>query len=195
MYSFTLDTNCVVAVDECRPEAKAIRVLADAHLNGEADVAVVAIMASEKQRPGHTHENFENFKSRLNSLGLGQLGMCLPMGYWDITFHDNSLLSGSEMIAMEQRIHHVLFPKIEFDYIDFCSSKGLDATSTIRNKLKETWRNAKCDVQAFWSHVNSCRDVFVTNDKNFHKHEKKAALIALGGKGIEFPDSAVSFLS
>jgi hypothetical protein len=52
MRSFTLGTNCLIAIDEDRPEAVAVRALADAHAAGKADVAAVAISASEKQSGG-----------------------------------------------------------------------------------------------------------------------------------------------
>jgi hypothetical protein len=68
-HSFTLDTNCLIAIDEGRPEAGAIRTLAHAHSLGKADVAVVAISASEKQKSGHYIQNFTEFRDRLASLG------------------------------------------------------------------------------------------------------------------------------
>jgi len=71
--AFTLDTNCIIAVDESRPEAAAIRWLADAHACGKADVAVVAIMASERQRCGQWLEGFQTFETRLTSLAWGIL--------------------------------------------------------------------------------------------------------------------------
>jgi hypothetical protein len=101
--------------------------LADAHAGG-ADVAVVAMRASEKQQGGHYIRNFAEFRDRLVSLGLGT----------------------------------------------------------------GTWRNRNCDVQAIWSHIHHKRDVFVTSDCNFHKADKKAALIALGAGRIEHPEGALS---
>ena len=51
--TFTLDTNCVIDVAEKRPAAKAVQALADAHAAGKADVAVIAITASEKKQDEH----------------------------------------------------------------------------------------------------------------------------------------------
>jgi hypothetical protein len=45
-----------------------------------------------------------------------------------------------------------------------------------------------------WIHIYGKRDVFVTSDKKFHVAAKKAALIDLGAKQIEYPNDAVSFL-
>jgi hypothetical protein len=47
MRTFTLDTNCLIAIDERRPEAASVRTLADAHAAGKANVAVVAMSASD----------------------------------------------------------------------------------------------------------------------------------------------------
>jgi hypothetical protein len=54
--AFTLDTNCLFVVDESRPEAADVRALASAHQAGQADVAVVAISASENRQGGGSIE-------------------------------------------------------------------------------------------------------------------------------------------
>jgi hypothetical protein len=86
LQTFTLDTNCIIDVAKKRPAAPAVQALADAHTAGRADVAVVAIAASEKQPDGHYSKDFTEFHNRLVSLGLGHLKVILPMGYWDICF-------------------------------------------------------------------------------------------------------------
>ena len=110
--------------------------------------------------------------------------------YWDITFWDYSVWSDAAMQALEQQIHETLFPNIEFLWQDYCRANGLDPKSTPSGK----WRNCKCDVLAMWSHIHGNRDVFVTSDGNFHAAAKKAAVISLGAKHIEYPDDAVSLL-
>lgn len=162
--SFTLDTNCVIAVDERRPEAPHILRLVQAHKDGRADVGVVAISASERQKDGKLLENFGEFKSRLAALGLSQLRMLHPMMYWDVTFWDASVYADDESEALEQRIHGILFPNMPFKWVDFCKANGLDPDHA---PLSAKWRNAKCDVQAMWTHITSRRSVFVTSDRNF----------------------------
>jgi hypothetical protein len=117
MVSFTLDTNCIIAVDEGRPEAASIRRLAKAHARSEADVAIVAIMASEKQRHGGWLENFVNFQDRLARLSLAHLGLCNPMLYFGHCFW-----SDKKQQALEQKIHEILFPRIERSLSDFCEA-------------------------------------------------------------------------
>jgi hypothetical protein len=190
MRTFTLDTNCVIAIEECRPESAAVRALADAHAAGRAHVAIVAMSASEKQRTGSHVHNFEEFRQRLVSLGLDHLDILKPMAYFDITFLDWCLLTDGPMERLERQIHSVLFPTVEFNWHDYCSVHGLDLNTLPAGK----WRNCKCDVQALWSHIHSKRNVFVTSDQNFHAATKKVALIALGANLIEYPDSAVSLI-
>jgi hypothetical protein len=191
-HSFTLDTTCLIDIDEGRPGAAAIRKLADAHSLGKADVAVVAMSASEKQRGGRYIQNFIDVRDRLVSLGLAHLRIIEPMGYFDITFWDYCLRTDDLMIALERQIHEILFPNFEFSWHDYCRTNGIDPVPTFPS---DTWRNRKCDVQAMWSHIHAKRDVFVTSDNNFHRAEKKAALIALGAKQIEYPDSAAGLLT
>lgn len=194
MVSFTLDTNCVIAVEADDPEAPAIRDLAEAHSAGKADVAVVAIMASEKQKSGATLESFEIFKNRLISLGLGHLGLCLPPLYFGLTFLGFSLWGSEEAIRLDASIHRILFPNIHPSLNDFCAERGLSSDVDIANRHKATWRNAKCDVLAILSHIIARRDVFVSNDKNFHSTAKKAKLLEIGAGRIEYPDAARALL-
>lgn len=154
-------------------------------------MAVVAISASERQVNNRRLENFSEFQDRLNALGLGHLELLRPMLYFDVTFWDFSLWSDKGMQAMERSIHEILFPNIPFLWADYCAAKGLDPTTVV---LDRKWKNAKCDVQALWSHAWQKRDVFVTSDGNFLKQEKLQRLIALVGGRIETPASAVALI-
>ena len=194
MLSFTLDTNCIIAVDEGRPEAAAIHRLAEAHARSEADVAVVAIMASERQRHGDWLENFGDFQKRLTRLGLDHLNLCNPIGYFDISFWDHCLWSGARELALEQKIHNILFPNVEFSFSDFCVARNIPSTPVVWDKVTHRWRNPKCDVQAIWSHINAHRDVFVTSDDVFHQATKKPILLQLGAGRIESPTQAAALL-
>lgn len=191
MLTFTLDTNCLIDIAEGRPHSGAIRALANAHARGEVSVAVVAISASEKQKTGERLTNFEQFRARLETLALGHLEILKPMLYWDIGFWDWGYWAGPEMVALEQKIHNVLFPTIEFQWPDFCSARGWDPNA---RPVDAKWRNAKCDVQALWSHIHHGRNVFVTGDAKFHAVTKLPAFIALGAGQIVSPQGAVDML-
>ena len=189
--TFTLDTNCIIAIDDSRPEASFVHELIKAHNQGNASVAIVAISASEKQKTGGYIENFAEFKDRIENLGLGHLNLLAPMFYWDITFFDYCLWCDESMTSLEMGIHKILFPKIPFLWADYCTAHNLSVETDCPDKK---WRNAKCDVQAYWSHVHGRRDVFVTTDNNYLK-SKKANLISLSGSRIETPESAVGLFS
>ncbi len=199
MLSLSLDTNCVIALDEVRTdptsnraaEAKTVRSLVNANAERKADVALVAISASERQKDNGRLENLSTFKERLVSLSLGHLELLHPMLYFDVTFWDASLWSNEEMQVLERSIHEILFPNIPLLWSDYCIANGLDSTVETRDRK---WKNAKCDVQAFWSHAWHKRDVFVTSDDNFHKELKKPKLIALAGGHIETPASAAALV-
>lgn len=191
MLTFTLDTNCVIALDEGRPEANAISAVADAHAAGTANVGLVAISASEGQRDGEPLENFALFQKRIVSLGLAHLEFLKPMCYWDVTFWDASLWVEPDMLELETTIQDILFPNIPVSWPEYCRGLGLDPKTNTNDRK---WKNAKCDVQAFWCHSFRRRDVFVTTDGNFHAVSRKARLIALTNGRIELPEAAADLL-
>lgn len=199
MLSLSLDTNCVIALDEVRvnpmshrvAEARAVEALVNAHVAGKANVAVIAISASERQKDNGHLENFSMFQERLASIGLAHLELLHPMAYFDVTFWDASLWCDETMQTLERAIHEILFPGIPFLWADYCAANGLDSSSETPDRK---WKNAKCDVQAFWSHAWRKRDVFVTSDGNFHAESKKHRLIEIAGGDIETPASAASLM-
>lgn len=52
MNRFTLDTNCIIDLEENRPSAEYVRVIVEAWKNGRIALAVVAVSASENQKFG-----------------------------------------------------------------------------------------------------------------------------------------------
>lgn len=192
MIKFTLDTNCVVDVDVGRPNAIFVKKIAGAHLRAEADVCIVAMMASEKQKSGSYLTSFTEFSEKLKLLELSHLGLTFPLCYFDISFWNCCILSGPDLSALEEAIHDVLFPEIEFNYLDFCNARNLDPDAALVGQAHK-WRNAKCDVQAIWSHINGNRDVFVTSDGNFLK-SKRQQLLDLGARQVLSPSEAASLL-
>ncbi len=187
--TFTLDTNCLIDIEKNRPAAAAVRMLADAHAAGTADLAVIAMSASENQKNGQLLCDFAEFQGYLATLHLAHLNIVMPMMYWDISFWDHCFWSDDAMLDLERQIHSILFPNMQFLWEDYCRDNGIDPTS---NPSVGPWRNHKYDVQAIWSHIHGQRQVFVTRDGNFHR--KKASLISLGAGRIEYPDNACSLL-
>ena len=184
---FTLDTNCIIDVDEDRPSAEYIKQIVDAHQKNLTDVAVPYIGASERQKNHGYHATSTDFDLRLARLGLDHLKVLQPMAYFDVTFLDGSLLSDGPMIALERQVHSILFSHIEFDYQNYCKKKGIDELP-----VDSKWRNVKCDVQAMWCHLHYTRNIFITSDQNFHR--KAAQLSAIGAGRILFPETAAKLL-
>ncbi|HEX7645300.1 MAG TPA: hypothetical protein VF450_12455 [Noviherbaspirillum sp.] len=193
LLTFSLDSNCIYAVEESRPDAVFVKELLHAHAAGKASVALVAISGSERQRGGGHLESFDEFKARVNALGFGGLELLMPKAYLGITYWNNAEWSDPGD-TLERSIHEIVFPGIPFQWEDYCREKGLDPVADFNSDAARKWKNAKCDVLALWSHAIRGRDVFVTRDTDFLAETKKRKLIALVGGHIETPESAVALL-
>jgi hypothetical protein len=191
MWTFTLDSNCIISIDEGGQDAALLRRLTGAHAAGKAQVAVVAIAAAEKQRTGSYLDNFDAFRDRLAALDLARLEILKPLACFNISFSGWCIEADDAMAALEREIHDILFPQSEFSWQDFAYANDLDPDSL---SPYGDWRSRKCAVLEIWSHIHHKRDVFVTADDEFHKPAKKAALFALGAGQIERPAQAVSLL-
>ena len=183
---FTLDTNCVIDLEERRANEAAIRELIELHRANKLALAVPGISASERQPSSGYSTSFDSFLSKLSGVDLSRVEILRPLAYLDIGYFDQCVLADDNMVALERSIHEVLFPEIAFLWPEYESKSGLAHDVAMRK-----WRNAKCDVLGMWSHIHYQGDVFVTNDKNFHNAEKKAKLLALGAGRIEAPSSAL----
>ena len=186
--SFTLDTNCLIDVEEGRPSAPFVRDLASLHGQNGIKVAISAIGASERQRAGGYTQNFSEFQAKLKALGFEALELLLPRAYWNVCFLDHCVFA-DENDTLEPEIHKVLFPTIEFMWVNYAKGRGLAVDSPDKN-----WRNAKCDVSALWCHIKHGGGVFVTSDGNFHAATKQDKLSALGVGTIAYPIDALSFV-
>lgn len=185
----TIDTNCIIALDERRAYASAISDLISMHDAGQITLRVAGISASEKQKDGKMAPNFALFKDRLARLGLGAAAIIAPPGYWDFTYMDNSFYSVASYTLLELEIHKVLWSDKPFYFHEF------EATA---DKTKPgwdwKWKNPKCDTLAFMGHVLAGSGLFVSDDSIFHG-EKKAELIKFAGGDIAKPMEAVARLN
>lgn len=176
--SYTLDTNCIIALEKNYPEALALRRLLEKHDQGTAKVRIVGIAASERQKSGIALENFEQFRSRVSAVGLDRVEILRPPCYAGIAFADWSIAIEGDLLDLEEKIHRVLFANLPFE-----------ASLAIRSDDPDSWGrwlNAKCDVLTAWCHIYYGGDILVTSDNNFHK-SKKGPLLALGAKEIVLP--------
>jgi hypothetical protein len=187
----TLDNNCLLSLNKRDGEYEHIKSLLT--LNSEQiTLCIPAIVASENQQNEVVSSNFGQFQEFLARIGCQDCELLNPMLYLDICYWDHAVLAGEEMALLEQRVHEILFPKVPFKYSEYCATFGLEPNNGI---IDRKWRNAKCDVQAMWCHIEYKGDIFVSQDNNFHKKTKKSKLIALGAKNIMTPSECLSELT
>lgn len=164
MTSFTLDTNCIIDIDESRPAAPSVEALLLAWREGAADLALVASSASERQ-PGRTYlSNFGAFEERRNALGFAGVPLLPSIGRYNISFFGQSLYGSAEGTEREASIYRVLFPSAPFKWADYAHAKGVDVDDHESN-ARLRWRNLILDAQALWAHDHAGRQVFVTSDQ------------------------------
>ncbi|WKE70580.1 hypothetical protein [Streptomyces sp. WP-1] len=190
MLSFTLDTNCLIAVEEKRPEAAAVRELVAQQRASRAAVRLVATMAAENQRDGTVLDNFSHFQRRISKLGLGGLEILAPVAVCDLTYFDWCVLAHDEAEAEAIRLHKVLFPTSPFGYLDAVPGNLGEET---RQLAERKWRNQQLDVLVLHTHIMAKADVFVTSDRNFLKQSKRQRLAELGARMILTPADAAAY--
>ncbi|MFC1551014.1 hypothetical protein ACFL6P_00475 [Candidatus Latescibacterota bacterium] len=193
MKKITIDTNCIIDLEEERESEKYVRSLIKMHGERKISLRVVSIGASERKIEGSYVANFREFKDKLEKVGLDKVEILRPIGYYGISFWGQGLWANEKMIELEEKIHKILFPGYEFKCKEYFES--LDAEYSHDSPLYHKWRNAKCDVLSLWAHIHFHGDVFVTSDKNFHKQSKKSDLINLGAGAILTPEETIFFLN
>ena len=128
---YTLDTNCIIDLEENRPDSVYLKKLIADHAVKKIDLAVVAISASENQLDGKPAWNYSIFEEKLRNTGLDHLEQLLPMAYWDVAFWDHAMGDGDR--TLEQSIHDILFP-----------GEPIEKPQEVGFSEKK-WRNHKCD--------------------------------------------------
>jgi hypothetical protein len=182
----TLDTNCIIAIDEGRqPQADCLRSLIKKHDAGKVHLQLVATSASERQSSGPYLDNFDKFRDRLNSIGLSHLQLLLPLMVFDVSYLDWCVLADDQDLRMLEDIHNVLFPGQPYILQDALTLADATVDS---DTVERKWRNRALDVHALWCHLRYNGDVFVTSDKNFHR--KQTSLATFGPVQILDPCQA-----
>lgn len=179
----TIDTNCIIALDENRPQALVLRQLISLSDAKRIELRVPAISASEKQKDNRYLGNFKHFKERLVRLGLESAKIIYTLNYLGVTYIGTSVLGGPTLMMLEREIHEILAPNRPIHW----SGDIKENSESIKRWHK--WRNTKCDVMAFWSHVWYGGGIFVSDDANFSR--KKDQLINLAGGAVITSDLAL----
>lgn len=151
-------------------------------------INVPAIIASEKMLENKHITNFSQFKLYIESIGLKNVEFTKPLGYVGIGFVDYCFLGGEDLIKMDDDIHKILFKNIEPRYKDFCLKRGIDG-----KQIDPKWRNSKIDVLIMWCHIYYEKDILITRDRNFKRHEND--LSKFFSKKIEImgPEKCISY--
>lgn len=192
MIKVTLDHNCIIALENNEASAPYIKELINMNDKNKIILQVVSIGAAERLPDGRHISNITEFKERIVVVGLGHVTILKPIAYWGLSFWGWGLNSdgpNGSMKTLEREIHKILFPEIEFEYVDFCKARNLNPRS---KEIDGKWRNRKCDVLTLWSHMYHKGDIFVSSEKGINK--RKQALIQLGVGDILTPQVAVSKL-
>jgi hypothetical protein len=149
MSRILLDTNCLIDLAEDDAAAAPLGVIVAASRRGLVRLAVAAITASENPRKGSPPKSWDEFSGLLARVGLADVEVLKSMGYWGVSFWDQGLWVGDDMLELEARIHAVLSPTLAID----------DRSDERR------WRNAKCDVQMVWTAMWNGVAVLISSDK------------------------------
>lgn len=192
LVTFTLDTNCIIDLDEVdRPNKTFVLELLSKSNDGHARISILASSASEKQIGGAHLESFSLFEERLTKLGLGHLELLQPIAKFGLSFYGFAVMPTEEQLRREEKIFQTLFPERQLSWQDFAQDNSLDPSDLTSDKAWK-WRNRLCDAQAYWSHEISGNDHFVTNDRNFRK--KLTIESGFPKASIVSPEEAVAIL-
>ncbi|MBN9031202.1 MAG: hypothetical protein J0I23_15480, partial [Rhizobiales bacterium] len=101
MIKFTLDTNCLIAVEDGRAERSSVLSLIDAQRQEAADLAMVASSAAERQIGGGALENIEEFRKRMETLGFGGIELLKPIAVWNLSYWDFAIYPSDEAADLQ----------------------------------------------------------------------------------------------
>lgn len=184
----TLDWNCVIEVEESRPQAACVLDLIRAHREGEIEVALLAASASENTKSKSFPGNSSIFKDRVAQLGWDDLPLVPMPAIYGLSYFDFCFYVGDgeaferDMDAIWREIAPNVPRKPSEHLMD---GQALD-DDVIQSEMLAKWRNTWCDVISAYSHIYAARDIFVTNNtKDFQKNAIKLA--SLGMKYISTP--------
>lgn len=190
--SFSLDWNCILAVENNESAAASVLTLVEAHRNGFAHVALLATSASENLRDKTFPGSYELFDRRVAKLGLADLPVLLTPGvfgltYWDRSYYVDENTYEPQRDAIWNAIHPSVPLELELPPDDHQAQQELWAAR------QQKWRNAWCDVNSIITHIDQQRDVFVTsNTRDFQRNS--SLLSSLGAAKIVVPDEAALLL-
>lgn len=192
----TLDWNCVIEVEEGRPQAQYVSNLIQLHRKGYFEVALLAASASENLKSKRFPGNAALFMDRVPALGWQDLPLVPMPGVWGLSYLDFCFFveDGNAFERDMSELWQAIAPSIPSEPSEYLP-EGVEITDAVaQSEGLSKWRNTWCDVISAYSHIHAGRDVFVTNNtRDFQKNAGK--LSALGMKHISTPAAAHAMVS
>lgn len=192
----TLDWNCVIEVEEGRPQAEYVSNLIQLHRKGHFEVALLAASASENSKSKRFPGNATLFMDRVFALGWQDLPLVPMPGVWGLSYWDFCFFveDGDAFERDMSALWQVIAPTTPSEPSEYLPV-GMELTDDVaQSEALSKWRNTWCDVISAYSHIHAGRDVFITN--NTHDFQKNAdKLSALGMKYISTPAEAHTMVS
>jgi len=173
MKCFTLDSNCIVDLEECRPDAVHLEELKRIWGAGVIELAVVSVSASENQPACEAMRDHAEFEAKLKRVGLLRARELPPVGIWAFGFWDHMLWSSDKLEKQIDEIRDILFPGIQHE-------PPKDPSENCK------WRTQMCDVLVAWAHGFHKPDHLVTRDANSYR--KAQQLVNYGVHSIVTPE-------
>jgi len=191
---FSLDWNCVIEVEESRPQAQYVLGLVELHKRGEIEVGVFAASASENNSSRRFPGSAATFLRRIEALGRSSLPVIPMPAVWGLSYWDFCYYVDDSFDAEMSNLWKVINPNLSYG-IENNLPEGTELTDElVQSKLLSKWRNCWCDVVSAYSHIHEQRDVFVTNNtRDFQRND--ARLFKLGMKRIATPKVAFELVS
>lgn len=189
----TLDWNCVIEVEEDRPQAHSVTDLIRLHRLERFEVALLAASASENTKSKLFPGNANVFKTRISALNWQDLPLVPMPSVIGLSYIDFSYIveDGEKFKRDMDAIWRVIAPNIPRKPVDYLPEGMQLDDDTIQSEELSKWRNTWCDVISAYSHIHADWDVFVTNNtKDFQKNA--SALSKLGMKHISKPAAALA---
>ena len=147
-----------------RTEAAAVQQVGHAHAAGTANVAIVPISASERQRRCPTALIQDLSSSAFKPLHLGHLEI---LTRWPTWMSPISIAPSFQTVRCNtsngRNMRSSFVPSSSY-WPNYRRDRDLNP---VEPSADPKWINAKCDVQALWSHIHYRRQVFDASYANF----------------------------
>lgn len=179
MKHLTLDTNCLLSLDNKEPGHEYIQKIQNHKYHTERfDVCVVVTTASENLL--NNINPYEAFQALLKRTGFGYCQILKPTGTYNLNLWNKAVYATPDDIQLEDMIWKILFPGKNSEYPKPGSPESV-----------KKWKNRMCDCQMLHSHIKYAGDIFITQDNNYFKQSKIEKLIALGAGAITHPSKFI----